>query len=474
MEVVPARLYRTDVNEGEAFVPLGESLARPRDIDYREEEWFASGTDDGGRPYLTQVYCRVPADPARFSGTVIVEPLHASGVGGLFMSTSPYVLRSGHAWICVASQKSSLDAYMKGSQESALHGPPKAHKPKRYEELEIHSDVPLPAVSLPGQERRDRTDSEEPAEMPNPGELMVQLMRYNHASDAILAQVGLALSQAAAPLEGLDVQSVILAGHSQTGHVTSSYIVNSHEPRRRPDGTSIFDGYFPAGNPTHRFGPRDVPVVQIMSDGDIATTMRWGTSELRPHRRPDSDDPDDRYRLYEIAGIAHVGTRYPPMNNAQFWDSIGDPAHTVLPGSTMNSLPHDALFSVCLDHLVQWVAKGVTPPRAERIEVAPDGFFAKDEFGNPKGGVRCVQLEVPRAAYYSSPPGPAGHQTFGLVGIEVPFDKATLNKLYTGKDDYLEKYNRRLDELLAERWLLPEDANEMRNEAIKADIPTSD
>jgi glutathione S-transferase len=35
----------------------------------------------------------------------------------------------------------------------------------------------------------------------------------------------------------------------------------------------------------------------------------------------------------------------------------------------------------------------------------------------------------------------------------------------------IERFNQRLDELFAERWLLPEDAEEMRAEAEQADVP---
>src|SRR6266571_7806580 len=60
-------------------------------IGYVEEEFFVSGRANvydwspageltvrtAGAPYTTRILVRRPSDPARFSGSVIVEPIHA-------------------------------------------------------------------------------------------------------------------------------------------------------------------------------------------------------------------------------------------------------------------------------------------------------------------------------------------------------------------------------------------------------------
>jgi len=43
-----------------------------------------------------------------------------------------------------------------------------------------------------------------------------------------------------------------------------------------------------------------------------------------------------------------------------------------------------------------------------------------------------------------------------VVGTEEAFDHETLAKLYRDHDDYVARYSRRLDELLAQHWLLSE------------------
>jgi hypothetical protein len=173
-----------------------------------------------------------------------------------------------------------------------------------------------------------------------------------------------------------------------------------------------------------------VPLVQVLSEGDISNPHRPGL-EGRPYRRLDSDDPADRYRFYEIAGLAHVDTRYPPANDPASWMDSSFFAVSWPDSVRMNTVPHHRLFSMTLDHLTNWAATNTTPPRAKRIKVGADGLFAKDEYGNSRGGVRCVQLDVPKATYFpNSGVEDDGLPLQGVVGTEEPLPRKTLEKLY--------------------------------------------
>ena len=419
---------------GTAFVPTGGYRGILDEYGYVEEEWLASGEADG-HAYTTTVIVRRPT--GSYSGTLIVEPWHAMSAAPIWIYTSLYQMREGHAWACLSSQKSVLDGFVKPSD------------PGRYEQCQIWSDIapvergfaPMPRDPAQWQAR------------------MEHMRRLNICSTPILAQGGTAL-------RGLmpETKNLILVGHSQTGGVVTDYVLNG------PAG--VYDGYFPSGAPSVQFGPREVPLVQVLTEGDISDPNRPGR-EGRRYRRDDSDDPADLYRLYELAGLGHMGTRYPPYSETAMW--LGDPTGTagqVPSDATMNSLPHSELFQVCLDHLVRWVAEGKTPPRADRIEAAEDGLFAKDEAGNSRGGVRCTQLDVPRLRYLPNPSvDEKGVPAFGVVGVEQPLAKDTLAALYSDHFEYVERFNRRVDELIAEGWLLPEDAAEMRAEAEKAEVP---
>lgn len=451
MTVVPADLSRLPSKQGSRpYVPPGDYRGDLDDFGYVEEEWLAAGEADG-RPYTTTVFVRRPRARTRFSGTVIVEPLHAMGATPIWMYTAPYIMRGSHGWAMIGSQKTAIDTHVKPFDT------------QRYDTVHIEADPPpsdapeLDPFNLP---------VGDPARM---AAFTAEMRRRNRASNTILAQVGAAIGASAGPFEDGGVAHVILTGHSQTGGVVTDFVRNAHPSQRLADGRPVFSGYFPSGAPGEAFGACEVPLVQVVSEGDISDPNRPGR-EGRKYRRDDSDDPGDRYRLYELAGMPHMGTRYPPYDNPAQWQQVVT-AGRVPTDVVMNSLPHGELFSMGLHHLVQWVTAGVTPPRAPRIEIGPDGYVAKDEHGNSRGGVRCVHLDVPRATYFPNPPSTDGKPAFGVVGTEQAFDHEKLRQLYSDHADYVERFNRRLDELIGEGWFLAEDAGDLRKEAEEADVP---
>jgi hypothetical protein len=410
---------------------------------YAGEEWIVEGTEPGGR-YVTTMLVRLPRDRARFSGSVVVEPLHFSGIAPISLYSSTFIMRSGHAWAMVAAQKSTIDEHVRPCN------------PTRYADL--HIDGP----DLRGRDRRpDARD---------PDAFWDDMARWNRAASPVLAQAGAAIADGGGPFEGLDVRRVILAGHSQTGSVVSRYLREAHAGERRRDGSPVYDGYFPSGFPFERIGAHGVPIIQVISDGDVSdpdgTFMRRSG---RPYRREDADEPGDRFRLYELAGVPHMGTRYPPFDDVALWRGVhdGDPFSDA---SVMNTLPHNELFNVALHHLVEWVAHGVAPPRAPRIETAEDGWFVRDEHGNTRGGVRTVQMDVPRARYHPNVPNPDGTPSRSTVGTEEPFSSAKLRELYGDAATYRERFERRLAELVAEGWMLADDTDFMRDDQAKVRI----
>jgi hypothetical protein len=165
-----------------------------------------------------------------------------------------------------------------------------------------------------------------------------------------------------------------------------------------------------------------------------------------------------------------MGTRYPPYNDPQWWQMV-QTAGSVGQKVRMNSLPHNELFGLALHHLVRWVADRLVPPRAERIEVGPNGYFATDEYGNSCGGVRNAMIDVPTARYYPNPRDDDGNPAFGVVGTEEPLAPDMLRRLYKDHDEYVERFTHRLDQLVAEGWFLADDAEALRVEVAKAEVP---
>ncbi len=135
-------------------------------------------------------------------------------------------------------------------------------------------------------------------------------------------------------------------------------------------------------------------------------------------------------------------------------------------GVIINSLPHDEQFSMGVHHLVEWVARGVVPPRAPRLELAVGGrYIAKDLHGNSLGGIRSPQIDVPRAIYHPNPINPDGTPKRGVVGLETPLTAERMRQVHGTQADYVRRFSARLDELIAQGWFLREDAADSRAEA---------
>ena len=98
-----------------------------KQIGYVQHEYAAAGTatsykadgaltrdgrwrfaPDGTAPYRTRVLVRMPADPKKFSGTVIVEWLNVSGgvdADPDWVSLREEIVRAGDAWVGVSAQR---------------------------------------------------------------------------------------------------------------------------------------------------------------------------------------------------------------------------------------------------------------------------------------------------------------------------------------------------------------------------------
>ena len=140
-----------------------------------------------------------------------------------------------------------------------------------------------------------------------------------------------------------------------------------------------------------------------MPETDVLTLYRF--------RREDSDAPNDRYRLYEVAGGAHADGAFYPFQPSvadaeESWQSrirILRPGRSTTSASRrcccmktpINTYVIDAAFA----NLTRWVRDGVAPPKATRIAVenggTPQARVVRDQFGNAIGGVRHTLPRCP-------------------------------------------------------------------------------
>jgi hypothetical protein len=233
----------------------------------------------------------------------------------------------------------------------------------------------------------------------------------------------------------------------------------------------------PAANDARRITKNvGVPVIRMVPEGDAPAAYAL--------RRPDSDQPYDRFRWYEVAAAPRMDIRY--YQNMPVTEDQTKAGEAAFPGTwpfAYNCGPVLGLMDVpvfqvttnaAFYNLDQWVRRGIAPPRAERMTInnpgGPQAAVAADQYGNGIGGIRSPYVDVPVATYYTHAPGPA---TCRNIGYKIPFEWARLEALYSSAKNYAAKVNQTIDQLVKDKWLLESDAKRLRNDLIPPAKPGS-
>jgi hypothetical protein len=414
-------------------------------LGYVEEEFIVSGTAnvydwaaDGSLtvkipnvPYATRILVRHPADPARFSGHAVVELTNTARRFDWAM-ISGYVRDSlyehGDAWVAVT---------MPGSVKAL----PKFN-PTRYPGVAFANPNPsetCPAVS-------DQEDG-------------LRWDMFSQVAAALKSDTLLKARYVYMTSQGGDVVTYLQAFQSHT---------------TLDNGKPAYDGYLIKGpatvgrlrrcgaplakdNPRQKIGNDGVPVIQIVAQGEVA----------EDYRRPDSDEPNDRYRLYEVASAAHIDKyaygELPSM--ADQLTALGTPgqgtpdwpfAARCEPEIALQDNPLlKYIFDGAMVNLEQWTSKGIAPPKADRISLKG----ITDQFGVASGGVRSPYADVPAAVYYTTTPGPG---TCRELGRTVPLYWARLEAIYGNHKNYAAKVAQLTDRLVKEHWITESDAQKIK------------
>jgi hypothetical protein len=261
-------------------------------------------------------------------------------------------------------------------------------------------------------------------------------------------------------------------GFSQTGSFLYTYINAVHPDVVKNNGHSLFDGYIVAVSsrpaPIHQCAPRidaddprrpiinaGVPVIHIMSQSDYLSGIN--------SRQPDSDEPGNRFRHYEIAGSGHASP------DELYWGPAPEDlikAGREVPPLSCNEgprsrFPNKLLFNAALVGLDQWVREGISPPKAQVIRVE-DGQAILDEHGNVIGGVRSPYVDVPASTWNGNS---TGESFCRIAGHEIPFDSTKLTALYGSHSGYVQAVTRSVNELVAEGFIVEEDGEQVIREA---------
>ena len=73
----------------------------PARFKYVTKEFFISGIAQE-QPYTTRILVRRPADPKKFSGIVVAEPMHPTGNDWMFHFLHTYLMTQGHVAVEIA------------------------------------------------------------------------------------------------------------------------------------------------------------------------------------------------------------------------------------------------------------------------------------------------------------------------------------------------------------------------------------
>ena len=389
-------------------VSITPNAVKVEDFPYLTEEYYVSGTI-ADAPYMTRIVVRRPREPKAFSGTVVAEALHAGGRSLIFEWSRQSILTRNHMFVEIVHSPANINLL-------------KTFNAERYASMNIAM----------GQ------------------------------TNDVIAQVGRLIKSKTGPFAAYDVRRTTLMGTSASSGTVRTYL-GAHPILRMPDGKPIFDGFLlTSTNGNTPLPIVDVPMIQMPTQTEVVTWAEQGIA----YRRPDSDDPANRFRLYEVAGMPHNNSR----DNPGFQN---DPC--TLP---VTDFPAGAFTALGLNYLIEWIAAGKTPPHAPPIAVDHDSnndgsALALDERGNAKGGIRNVWVDVPTATNGVFGKGKTQQQDrlCQLAGTKVPLPDDVLKKLYRGKADYVARVEQRLKQLMSDGWFLPEYADMVRADARAARIP---
>ncbi|CAH0175300.1 hypothetical protein SRABI76_01385 [Microbacterium oxydans] len=394
---------------------------------------------DTGIRYRTRILVRRPIDRGRSSGVTHVEPLHPHRDAGLsWDALAPHLLRRGDAWVGV-----TVYPHVAGLMRERLD-------PDRYA-----------ALAVPGGGTEWDIVSD-----------VLELVR----SDAI---------------GDLRTTRIVLSGWSATGSFCRVFARERFATARGglADAAAIFissGGAGAAGYPSLTQDERPVDPDdprRTIRDAGIPVFEILSETESETHRaqlREDSDEPGDTYRLYQIAGAAHIeswsGAR---STQARTLAAAGFDGGGIRVREQRSDARSDLIARALMDHLIDAVDDPATAPRAPRFEYSdspkrPAETLRRDDDDNVIGGIGAPWVQVPLATYapHGTPTDEAedGHGwtpladrtlAAGLVGTMASLSRDEVLRRYRDEDSYRGRFEQATRDLVECGLLLAEDAGEL-------------
>jgi hypothetical protein len=414
-------------------------------------------------PYATRVLMVRPRDNTKFSGRVHAYTFHNLGAQ---VAVERNLLRKGDAVLglegCSGTRFGPLEMPSGGIAQLQ-----KANL-DRYRDLRFSDASPLAWPDLkPGRLAEAFKHLDFGSVTPASNVFVQELYRSYAQAPDVISQLAQALKggNPSFPFQGR-VKRLFSYGASGGSTIVQRYIDVHHDAGMMADGRPPFDGYLVAVGMLPETRPKGAVLVFLESENEAITGIRTGRQEP-----PDTDDPP--FRFYQVPGAGHVmSAPLPEVAAAQAGIEMRQVAKVVPAGIAGLSdtgepppgvLRYDKVNQPIVwgiwNNMYQWIEQGVPMPKAPRIKRDPkatDGI-ARDANGNALGGLRTPWVDVPDATYLSKI-----SQMDPLRAGMRPFSEEKMRSLYGSRKHYLELVNKKVDQLVRDRWVMPEDAELMK------------
>ncbi len=464
-------------------------------------------------PYTSRILVRLPANPAAFSGNVVMEIYN--GTPGYdadveWAQTEQKLMRDGDAWVGItngtapaAVLKNDYGAYKTCGSSVVFPAPaPCVGTANRYNAINFTSagwawDI-----------------------ISQTGALIKSNNGYSSGATAL---------PPSNLLPGYQVSHLFAMAESGAAQTLVLYINDIHSVWRMPDGGPIFDGFMP----DERFdsGATIGGTVPAGSGGSVAA---WPTCsqrlvlnsdvaimnlETQPDvgpssgaacvRRADASVPNvpvgsgNMFRSWELAGSPHLtplvtgndnslrdlGPTTTVMGNSGLGSDTGFffPVYTCTHAANQSTFPKEVYKQASLTALINWVDNGVVPPPSPPPEaltgVVPltntTTKYVVDAFGNETGGLRTPYMDNPDRQWVVNDTtlpgavGPLATLFCSLYGYTVPLTTPQLQAEFPNHAAYVKDITNETNALVINGNMNPWNGTATKTEASGSPVPSA-
>jgi len=378
---------------------------------YSESEYFFSGTatdlsNGTTAPYTSRMLVRIPTDPTKFNGIVLVDWMNVTDGQDFEFTWWPsayqYLMQQGYGYVAVTAQAVGANY---------LH----VWDPERYA-----------LINHPGDNYSFDIFSQAIKAIRDPADNATSIL-YPQKVD---------------PMNGLQVKYVVAGGVSQSAGRLNSYINGGYNSGAR----HLVDAYNierDTGGPVKDF-----------------STFVFGLNEETPLV---SSEPADNphYVLWQEAGASHETRvwwdyRWSTMQRDGVPPGSPDPINsgcaTLNSDWGVNEGRIDQRVRAMLYWTQKYLATGKLPPAAPRIEYDANGNPVRDSNGLAVGGLRDTFVQVPIAL----------NRGDGCVfwGQYEPWSNDKIRSLYPTQAQYVSDVTVWAKYEVQKGWLLPQDRDD--------------